>query len=192
MREDAPVSTVMAPDLASRVVEQLETGIFVCDAALQRVVYANPGAIEFLCASGDAPDVIGPALGKVVADNLRDAQPGHFPRSVAVERGSRFYLRAKYLAPGDWHVLVNVARHVSREQETRALLHRRFGLSGREVEVVQWLNQGFTNEQLARQLKLSIGTIKQHLDHIFAAVGVRSRTQLVAMLRQVAEEEMRR
>jgi len=179
-------------DLFSRVVEQLETGIFVCDADLQRVLYANAGAIEFLCALGDRPDAIGPALAKVVGDNLKDAYPGHFPRAIAVDRGSRYYLRAKYLSPGDRHVLVNVARHVSREQETRALLHRRFGLSGREVDVVHWLNQGFTNEQLARQLRVSLGTIKQHLNHVFAAMGVRSRTQLVALLRQVADEEMRR
>lgn len=62
----------------------------------------------------------------------------------------------------------------------------RFGLTPREAQVVSQVQQGQSNADIARQLGISEGTVKVHLEHIYAKVGVHSRTALIARLRQQA------
>jgi DNA-binding NarL/FixJ family response regulator len=50
-------------------------------------------------------------------------------------------------------------------------------LTPREREVLQLLSQGLTNRQIAGQLTLSVGTVKIHVEHIIAKLGVSDRTQ---------------
>jgi len=54
-------------------------------------------------------------------------------------------------------------------------------LSPREVEVLDWVAKGASNKQIARHLHLSEATIKSHLLHIFAKLGVNDRTQAVTL-----------
>jgi DNA-binding NarL/FixJ family response regulator len=53
------------------------------------------------------------------------------------------------------------------------------GLSGREIEVLSALARGQTNKQIARALHLSEATVKTHLLHIYAKLGVDDRTAAV-------------
>ena len=50
-------------------------------------------------------------------------------------------------------------------------------LSPREREVLQLLAQGLTNREIARTLTVSTSTIKIHVEHILAKLGVSDRTQ---------------
>lgn len=50
-------------------------------------------------------------------------------------------------------------------------------LSPREREVLQLLAQGLTNREIARSLTVSASTIKIHVEHILAKLGVSDRTQ---------------
>jgi DNA-binding NarL/FixJ family response regulator len=50
-------------------------------------------------------------------------------------------------------------------------------LSPREREVLQLLAQGLTNREIARKLTVSASTIKIHVEHILAKLGVSDRTQ---------------
>jgi DNA-binding NarL/FixJ family response regulator len=50
-------------------------------------------------------------------------------------------------------------------------------LTPREREVLQMLAQGQTNREIAGQLSLSVGTVKIHVEHIIAKMGVSDRTQ---------------
>ena len=56
-------------------------------------------------------------------------------------------------------------------------------LTGRELDVLRLLAQGLSNRAIAEQLVISIGTVKSHLKHLFAKLGVESRTQAVAQAR---------
>lgn len=53
------------------------------------------------------------------------------------------------------------------------------GLTPRETELLQWLTQGMTNLQIARQMYVSEGSVKQYLGHIGDKLGVKSRTQIL-------------
>ncbi len=52
-------------------------------------------------------------------------------------------------------------------------------LTDREHEVLRWLVQGASNEEIATQLYISVATVKAHLTAIFNKLGVTSRTQAV-------------
>ncbi len=52
-------------------------------------------------------------------------------------------------------------------------------LSGREVEVLQLMAQGMSNQEIAKELYLSSTTVKTHVSHILTKLGVRDRVQAV-------------
>ena len=50
-------------------------------------------------------------------------------------------------------------------------------LTERELEVLGLLSQGHTNGQIAKELVLSVGTVKTHVHRIISKLGVSDRTQ---------------
>jgi DNA-binding CsgD family transcriptional regulator len=59
---------------------------------------------------------------------------------------------------------------------------RSTGLSGREADVVGALLRGLRNAEIARELFITEWTVKDHLKHVFAKLGVRSRCGLLKAL----------
>jgi len=53
------------------------------------------------------------------------------------------------------------------------------GLSNREVEVLQLMAEGLSNQEIAARLYVSINTIKTHSSNIFEKMDVRRRTQAI-------------
>lgn len=70
---------------------------------------------------------------------------------------------------------------------TQALIHAHsrpqptYQLKPREKEVLTLLIAGMTNDQIARELDLSLSTIKFHVSSILAKLAVESRTEAVAL-----------
>ncbi len=48
-------------------------------------------------------------------------------------------------------------------------------LTGRELEVLRLIARGGTNQEIARELFISEGTVKTHIGHILAKLGLRDR-----------------
>jgi DNA-binding NarL/FixJ family response regulator len=51
----------------------------------------------------------------------------------------------------------------------------RLPLTARELQIVELVERGMTNRDIARELGISTGTVKIHLKHIFEKTGVRGR-----------------
>jgi DNA-binding NarL/FixJ family response regulator len=68
-------------------------------------------------------------------------------------------------------LLRRAAADSPREQPPRA------ALTGREREVLQLVTEGRTNREIAAQLQISPGTVKNHVEHIIAKLDVSDRTQ---------------
>ena len=54
----------------------------------------------------------------------------------------------------------------------------RFGLTPREIEIIQAVLEGYSNPEIAANFSLSEQTVKHHLSHIFDKLGVYSRLEL--------------
>ncbi|MBN2551080.1 MAG: response regulator transcription factor [Anaerolineales bacterium] len=50
-------------------------------------------------------------------------------------------------------------------------------LTEREIEVLRWLAKGATNREIAEQLCVSEGTVKNHVSNILGRLGLRDRVQ---------------
>lgn len=61
----------------------------------------------------------------------------------------------------------------------RRAAQRRYGLSRREEQVLDLLSTGLSNAMIGHQLALTEKTVKNHLNHIFAKLGVANRTEAV-------------
>ncbi len=58
-------------------------------------------------------------------------------------------------------------------------------LSERELEVLRLVGEGYTNQEIASRLYVSLNTIKKHTSNIFGKLGATSRTQAVTLARQL-------
>lgn len=56
------------------------------------------------------------------------------------------------------------------------------GLSERELEVIDWIKSGKTNQEIGLILNISQNTVKSHLKRIFQKLNVSKRAQAVALL----------
>ena len=114
---------------------------------------------------------------------LRLAQPEHYVRTFldegqpmlrllryAVERS----VAADYAAS-----LINIA-----EADHRGA-HPSDSLSEREIEVLRLLANGATNQDVADQLVISLGTVKSHINHLMNKLEARNRTEAVARARSL-------
>ena len=61
------------------------------------------------------------------------------------------------------------------------------GLTPRQAEVLSLLLQGLPNKLIARQLNLSVDTVKDHVAAVLRALGVSSRTQAVLAVSQMTQ-----
>ncbi len=52
-----------------------------------------------------------------------------------------------------------------------------YNLSDRELEILQLLAQGLSNADIAQQLYLTDGTVRNYTSEIFKKLGVNDRTQ---------------
>jgi len=69
---------------------------------------------------------------------------------------------------------------LAREQvERRRQARHRHGLTRREEHVLSLLCEGLSNAAIAHRLDLTEKTVKNHLNHAFAKLGVASRTEAV-------------
>jgi LuxR family maltose regulon positive regulatory protein len=53
-------------------------------------------------------------------------------------------------------------------------------LSGREIEVLQLIEAGLSNQEIGSKLFISLGTVKRHISNIYSKLDVKTRTQAVS------------
>ncbi len=60
-----------------------------------------------------------------------------------------------------------------------------YHISEREFSVIQLVSQGLTNKEIASELNISVNTVNNHVANIFSKTGVRSRIDLLNLLREL-------
>ncbi len=89
---------------------------------------------------------------------------------------SALMLRLASAPEGDCHIILIEERAPTPPYPE--VTHR---LSPREREVLDWIASGKSNDEVARILGVSVHTVKNHVKHILAALGVDNRTSAAAM-----------
>jgi DNA-binding CsgD family transcriptional regulator len=95
------------------------------------------------------------------------------PPAIGSGRVRVTYLPVSASRPGG-ALLIEPLAHIS------AAALREHGLTRREIEVVAGVARGLANAELADELMLSTGTVRKHLDRVYAKLGVHSRGEAVA------------
>ncbi len=71
--------------------------------------------------------------------------------------------------------------------ETRVIYHPDLieQLSPREIEVLQCIMEGLSNQAIAEEIFVSLSTVKKHSSSIYGKLGVRNRTQAVTRAQEL-------
>ena len=149
-------------------------------AATREVIAAHPEAKVVVLTTF--------ALDEYVYGALRAGASGFLLKSAS---GDALINAVKVVAGGEALLAPEVTRRVIEEfaRATRDAGESRVehvaaedaigDLSEREVEVLQLMAQGMSNQEIAKDLFLSSTTVKTHVSHILTKLGVRDRVQAV-------------
>ena len=78
------------------------------------------------------------------------------------------------------HQLQNSVQHTSQNfLNGTSKISKEFDLSKRETEVLQYIVEGYSNEQISEKLFVSKNTIKTHIKNIYSKLDVKNRIQVV-------------
>jgi DNA-binding NarL/FixJ family response regulator len=133
-------------------------------AAMRELRERVPGARVIVLTSFADDDKLLPALRAGAAGYLlKNAEPQELARAVRAAHAGQALL--------DPHVAARLVDALAGEKEP---LDR---LTPREREVLQLIGRGFSNKRIAQELGLSEKTVKTHVGHVLAKLGVDDRTQ---------------
>ena len=62
---------------------------------------------------------------------------------------------------------------------------KRLGISKRELEVLELMTQGFSNQEIADKLFVSLNTVKTHSSNLFNKLDVKRRTQAIQRAKEL-------
>lgn len=81
-----------------------------------------------------------------------------------------------YLPPAATH---SFFRRFHAQEQSRLRLRQQYNFTDREKDVLNWLAQGASNEEISKHLYVTVATVKAHLTNIFEKLEVTSRTQAI-------------
>jgi DNA-binding NarL/FixJ family response regulator len=157
-----PVVIVSASDRASDVIRSIDLGAmgFVPKRATNETLFE---ALHMVMSGGIyvPPMAMGSSGGMPPADD-----------------------RARHAAPP-----APLPGRVGGELHTTASSVRSLGLTPRQTEVLSLLLKGHPNKLIARELGLSVETVKDHVAAVLRALNVSSRTQAVLAVGQMSQQQ---
>lgn len=101
----------------------------------------------------------------------------HVTGARQTERSVQFARGGQRLIISFFKVGSQVGLHLT--EAVRTL--KRYDLSPREIEVLKWVAEGKRNEEIAKILGISAGTVKRHVDHILQKLHVETRTAAASL-----------
>ena len=69
--------------------------------------------------------------------------------------------------------------------EFNEIAFKRLGISKRELEVLELMAEGFSNQEIADKLFVSLNTVKTHSSNLFNKLDVKRRTQAIQRAKEL-------
>lgn len=107
---------------------------------------------------------------------------------AAIFTGLGIWLALKLTKPKIERVVVEKEVYIGRNTDFRQNEDEiaRLGLSNRELEVLQLMAEGLSNDEIGQRLYVSLNTIKTHSSRIFEKLEVKRRTQAVEKAKRLS------
>ena len=102
---------------------------------------------------------------------------------VSKETQGRDIINALHLASRGMHVMPRSAAAASGPAAERLELTEPDLLTAREADVLELLQQGYTNAELAHELSIGIETVRTHARNIYRKLGISTRRDLARLTR---------
>ncbi|MDE2398921.1 MAG: response regulator transcription factor [Burkholderiales bacterium] len=155
-------------------------------APLIREIKAAQPAARVVIVSGDTrPETVHAAIEAGAAGYIfKDTDPAHLVDVLRILQRGGTYLPELALADRDGRRdrAETESGFGARRGELREIGIVFPRLTPRHVDVLNCLVRGMSNKEIARQLDITDGTVKQHLMAIFRELGVDNRTEAVYLL----------
>jgi PAS domain S-box-containing protein len=121
---------------------------------------------------------------EIFTRNLMGSPAGSDNRIVAIGRDGRRFAAEVSAVPlrSGGHVIGVFGQALDIEEEEPRPPHRQ--LTPRQNEVLGLLERGRSTDQIARDLHLSVQTVRNHIRHILQALDAHSRLEAVAIARR--------
>jgi DNA-binding NarL/FixJ family response regulator len=106
--------------------------------------------------------------------------PAALAKAILAVKNGDIWLERRSLAKVLGY-LMQVGSGLHKVEPAASAAQRNPPLTYREMQIAALVGQGFTNKEIAKRLSISDQTVKKHLKHIFAKLGVHSRTEAVLL-----------
>ncbi|MES9536522.1 response regulator [Actinomadura sp. NPDC000600] len=154
---------------------RLSPDVVLMDLQLGTGIHGSEATRQITAAGPDAPRVLVLTTFDTDSDILAAVEAGATGYLLKDAPPDRLFTAIRSAAAGDSALAPSVAsRLLGRMRSPTATL------TARELEVLRLVAEGLSNRQISKRLFLSETTIKTHLVHIYAKLGVDSRTAAVA------------
>lgn len=187
--KDSSRNTATSLELAELLLESLDTGVMLIDGE-GRILRGNSVSHELCAAFGTTVGSVPPPLWIDLRRQCAAAEQARGRFTIAVRimapDGRRLYFRCCQVPGAMFAVTISLA--ALREGDVKRVLAIDFGLNAQEIRIAFLAAQGARNREIADRLAIVEGTVKNYLTNVFAALAVRSRTELATKLARLVEK----
>ncbi|MDE3185891.1 MAG: response regulator transcription factor [Acidobacteriota bacterium] len=169
-------------DMTVRLVQELKPDVLLLDWSM--AIRDGMRVMREVSASGLPVRILLQTVSLDKADILQALQLGAWGvilRNSTTDmlfEGIRRVVSGQYWITQDSVATLVEALRDSRTPEPAPAPRRDFGLTKRELQIVEAVVEGFSNADIAANMKLSEHTVKHHIGHAFDKLGVSNRLEL--------------
>jgi DNA-binding CsgD family transcriptional regulator len=181
-----PASALSALEQIELLIESLDIGIMLVDDA-GTIVRSNTLAHELVALFGTTASRVPPRCWDLLRPIVEASKQlgGRFTPATpfSAPDGRRITARCRQVPCAAF--AISLAPDELREGDVKQVLAEQFKLSAQEIRIAFLAAHGHRNREIAEQLQIVEGTVKNYLTNVFAALAVRSRTELATKLHKL-------
>lgn len=182
-------------DLLEIVKRRLNPGILIFDMN-NRLSYANEEASQILPSlqekttrtkKAHIPEEIITICDQLKRNLVDTKMAGISCSIIETHSGFSCSLRAFFLKgnvdDNPTHIMVLIEQIAEKREADFEKANKNYHLSKREAEVLRMLCKGYANKGIAEKLFISEYTVKDHIKQIMEKMGVKSRSEIIALMK---------
>lgn len=171
------LSSKLAPDI---ILMDLRMPVMGGVETCSRISHLNPKIKVIVLTTFDEDELVFDALhAGAVGYLLKDVSPEKLFEAIRTANRGEYYLLPKITAKV-MAEFTRLPRTLKKDQDD--VVER---LSKRELEILRMVSQGLSNKEIASQLVIAEGTVKNHLTSIYSKLGARDRMHAVLIAKEI-------